>query len=98
MLHTILLLLILPNPAFAAASGGGGLPWEAPIQTIANSLTGPVAFSISLLGMLVCGAVLIWGGEINDFVRRLIMLVLVISLLLLGNNLISTLFSRGAVW
>src|ERR1700741_3986534 len=67
-----------PNLAHAA-SAGGALPWDTPLTTLKNDITGPVAFTISLLAMVACGAALMFGGEINEFVRRIIMLVLVAS-------------------
>jgi type IV secretory pathway VirB2 component (pilin) len=82
----------------AASTGGGSLPWEGPLQTIANSITGPVAYAISLIGIVVAGAMLVWGGEINEFARRMIMLVLVISLIVFSTQLLSSLFNvSGAV-
>jgi type IV secretory pathway VirB2 component (pilin) len=83
--------------AHAASSGGGGLPWETPLETLRDSITGPVAYAISLMGVVVAGATLVFGGEINDFVRRIIMLVLVISLIIFSTNILSTLFNAGAV-
>jgi type IV secretion system protein VirB2 len=69
-------------PGFAEAStGGGSLPWETPLEAIRDSVTGPVAYAISLMGIVVAGAMLVWGGEIGDFVRRIIMLTLAISLI-----------------
>ena len=88
--------VVLPEQAHASAAGGAGLPWETPLQTITRSLQGPVAYAISLLGIIACGGMLIWGGEINEFMRRGIMLVLVISLVLLASNVLSTLFATGA--
>lgn len=90
-------LVAAPDRALAAGGGGGGLPWEAPLQTFADSLTGPVAFVISLLGVVVCGAMLIWGGEINEFARRFVMLVLVVALLVFAANILTQLFGVGAV-
>ena len=81
-----------PRRAPAAA----GLPWETPLQTIAHSITGPVAYAISLMGIVVAGAMLVWGGEINEFVRRMIMLVLVISLIMFATSILSTLFNAAA--
>ena len=46
---------------------------------------------------MVAGAMLIWGGEINEFARKLIMVVLVIALIVAATNLLSTLFGVGAV-
>jgi type IV secretion system protein VirB2 len=93
----ILAVLLASDLAQAATSGGGGMEWEAPLTKFADSIKGPVAFVISLLGIVVCGAVLIWGGEINEFVRRFIMLIMVISILVFASNILSGLFGVGAV-
>lgn len=93
----VALVVWCPSLANAATSAGGGLPWEDPLQRLVNSLRGPVAFAISMLGLIAGGAMLIFGAEINDFVRRLIMLVLVISLLVFSGNILSNLFGVGAV-
>ena len=94
----VILILMFLAPEAAASTGGSSLPWEGPLQTIANSITGPVAYAISLMGIVVAGAMLVWGGEINEFARRIIMLVLVISLIVFSTQLLSTLFNvSGAV-
>lgn len=92
------LILLYPDQAQAASAGGGGLPWETPLQTITRSIQGPVAYAISLLGIIGCGGMLIWGGEINEFLRRGIMLVLVIALVMLASQVLSSLYSTGAVF
>ena len=91
------LIVLFPALAHAASTGGSGLEWETPLQKIRDSVTGPVAYAISLLGIVVTGAILVFGGEINEFVRRLIMLVLVISLMVFAADLLNTLFNKGAV-
>ena len=75
----------------------GGLPWESPLNTIRDSLKGPVALAISLIGIVVTGAMLIFGGEINEFARRVIMMVLVVALLVQASSLLTALFTTGAV-
>jgi type IV secretion system protein VirB2 len=87
------------EPALATTGSGatGGLPWETPLNTIRDSLKGPVALAISLIGIVVTGAMLIFGGEINEFARRVIMMVLVVALLVQANNILTTLFTSGAV-
>ena len=94
-----LLIVFCIAPRLAEAStGGGSLPWETPLETIRDSVTGPVAYAISLMGIVVAGAMLVWGGEIGDFVRRIIMLTLAISLIVFSANILATLFSvSGAV-
>jgi type IV secretion system protein TrbC len=80
-----------------AASAGGSLPWDTPLTTLRNDITGPVAFTISLLAMVACGAALVFGGEINEFIRRIIMLVLVCAFIVGVTNLASALGIAGAL-
>jgi type IV secretion system protein VirB2 len=92
-----LLLLLCPVLAHASTVAGGGLDWETPLQKFSDSIKGPVAFVIALMGIVVTGASLIWGGEINEFVRRLVMMIMVISLIVFAASLLSNLFGVGAV-
>ncbi len=96
-LGLVALALLAPDVVLASSSGGGGMPWESPLQTIVNSLKGPVAFGISLLGIVATGITLIWGGEVSEFVRRMVMLVLVISVIVFASSILSNLFGVGAV-
>ena len=86
-----------PHIAQAATAGGGALPWDTPLTTLRNDITGPVAFTISLLAMVACGAALVFGGEINEFIRRIIMLVLVASFIVGVTNLAGALGIAGAI-
>lgn len=84
----------LPVSPAPAAGGGGGLPWEAPLQQIQQSINGPVAGTIALAGVAIAGGMLIFGGELNDFARRLMYIVLVAGILL-GATQIVGLFGAG---
>lgn len=86
-------LLLRVQPAFAAG-GGGGLPWEGPLQQIQQSINGPVAGTIALAAVAIAGGMLIFGGELNDFARRLVYIVLVAGILL-GATQIVGLFGAG---
>lgn len=98
MLGGIALSVVACHPNLAhASSAGGSLPWDTPLTTLKNDITGPVAFTISLLAMVACGAALVFGGEINEFVRRIIMLVLVASFIVGVTNLASALGITGAI-
>lgn len=94
----VLLLALVPCSAFAATTGGGGaLPWEGPLEQVTESLTGPVAIAIGTIAFFVAGGMLIFGSEIGDFAKRTIYAVLAASLMLLGGNLINTLFGAGTL-
>jgi type IV secretion system protein VirB2 len=98
LLGAAVLCAVACHPTLAlASSAGGSLPWDGPLTTLKNDITGPVAFTISLLAMVACGAALLFGGEINEFVRRLIMLVLVAAFIVSVSNLATGLGITGAL-
>ncbi len=78
--------------AIAYAGSSGGLPWEGPLDKIVKSLTGPVALGISILAMAAAGGALVFGGELSEFTRKIIILVLAISFLVFGTSFMSTIF------
>ncbi len=80
------------------ASGSSVLPYETWLKTIQKSLTGPVAFSVSLIGIVSCGATLIFtGGEMGRFMRSIVYLVMVMTLLVGANTLMSSLFNGATI-
>lgn len=90
-----LLSLMLASPALAS-SGGGGLPWEGPLQQIQQSITGPVAGFIALAAVAIAGGMLIFGGELNDFARRLCYIALVGGVLLGATQIVALFGATGA--
>ena len=78
------------------ASSGGSLPWESPLQQIQQSITGPVAGAIALAAVAIAGGMLIFGGELNDFARRLMYIVLVAGILLGATQIVALFGSTGA--
>ena len=89
-------LLFSIDNAHAAVGAGGALPYETWLVNLRNSVTGPVAFTLSIVGIVVAGGILIFGGELNAFFRTLIFIVLVMALLVGANNIMTNLF-QGAV-
>lgn len=87
--------MVLATPALAG-SGGGGLPWEGPLEQIQESITGPVAGYIALAAVAIAGGMLIFGGELNDFARRLVYVVLVAGLLLGATQIVGLFGATGA--
>lgn len=82
------------TPAFAGS--GGSLPWEGPLEQIQESITGPVAGYIALAAVAIAGGMLIFGGELNDFARRLVFIVLVAGILLGATTIVGLFGATGA--
>jgi type IV secretory pathway VirB2 component (pilin) len=89
-------LMLAPQHALASEGTGGSLPYESWLVNLRNSVTGPVAFALSIIGIVVAGGVLIFGGDLNGFFRTMIFLVLVMALLVGAQNVMGTFFGRGA--
>ena len=97
ILVTVFLIGLMISFDAPAGGVGGGMPWDTFLQKLQTSLTGPFAVAISLIGIVVAGAALIFGGEINTFFKAMIFLVLVISIITSAQNLLSQIGITGAV-
>lgn len=95
-LFVVGLVWLLCEPAMAASSGGGGLPYESWLTLIVDSVSGPVAYAVSVVAMVGAGAGLIFGGEMNGFLKTLLVIVLVLSFVIAAKNTISTITGKGA--
>lgn len=91
------LLTLLAPVAAQASRAGAGLAWESPSALIVQSLTGPIAMGVSTLAIFGTGAALIWGAEIKDFTRTIIMVGLIIAMIALAAQILAQLFGVGAV-
>jgi type IV secretory pathway VirB2 component (pilin) len=91
---SIALILLMMEPAMASATTN--MPWEAPLKKIANSLTGPTAMVFSIIGVFGTVGALVFGGELNDLIRRLVIIVLVISVLVSCSSFLTLLFGGAS--
>jgi len=76
-------------PAFAA---GSNMPWEAPLQSILDSIQGPVAKIIAVIIIIVTGLTLAFGDTSGGF-RRLIQIVFGLSIAFAASSFFLTFFN-----
>jgi type IV secretion system protein VirB2 len=90
-----MLLLAVALPARAA---GSNMPWEAPLQSILDSIQGPVAKIVAVIIIIVTGLTLAFGDTSGGF-RRLIQIVFGLSIAFAASSFFLTFFSfsGGAV-
>lgn len=83
--------------AFAAGTGGGAaLPWEGGLTAIVGSFTGPVAYAVSVLGIIIGIGILIFGNDLNAFGRTIVFLILAASVIVTAANTLQIFTGVGA--
>jgi len=93
LLCLMLLLAMLPQEVWAAE---GGLPFEEPLAKLKDSISGPVAFTFSLLGIIGAGAMLIFGGDLSGFMRTMVFVVLAGAVIVGATNIVEMFDASGA--
>lgn len=83
--------LLFAAPAHAA---GSSMPWEAPLQSILQSIEGPVAKIIAVIVIIVTGLTLAFGDNSGGF-RRLIQIVFGLSIAFAASSFFLSFFSFG---
>jgi type IV secretion system protein VirB2 len=97
LLSILLFLALSPSLALAAGTGGGGLPWETPLQNVQQSLTGPVAKGVALVAIVgAIGTLLFLHAEMNQFTRVIVFIVLGIGTLVGANAFLTGSGVQGA--
>lgn len=86
-----LAILALTSAAHAA---GSSMPWEAPLQSVLESIEGPVAKIIAVIIIIVTGLTLAFGDSSGGF-RRLIQIVFGISIAFAASSFFLSFFSFG---
>lgn len=81
----------------ANASTTSSLPWDGPLTTLQNSLTGPVATAISVIAFLAAGAALVFGEELGGIAKKALYVVLGVSFMVMGNKFLSALGLTGSL-
>lgn len=79
----------LSNSAHAA---GSNMPWEAPLQSILDSIQGPVAKIVAVIIIIVTGLTLAFGDTSGGF-RRLIQIVFGLSIAFAASSFFLTFFN-----
>ena len=78
-------------PAHAA---GSSMPWEAPLQSILESIQGPVAKIVAVIIIIATGLALAFGDTSGGF-RRLIQIVFGLSIAFAASSFFLSFFSFG---
>lgn len=84
-------LAVLTAPAYAA---GSNMPWEAPLQSILESIQGPVAKIVAVMIIIVTGLTLAFG-DTSGGARKMIQIVFGLSIAFAASSFFLSFFSFG---
>jgi type IV secretory pathway VirB2 component (pilin) len=87
---TIVSMMLAP----AAHASGSSMPWEAPLQSILESIEGPVAKIVAVIIIIITGLTLAFGDTSGGF-RRLIQIVFGLSIAFAASSFFLSFFSFG---
>jgi type IV secretion system protein VirB2 len=91
------LAVLLGSAACFAAENGNNLPWEGPLNTLVTSLTGPVAYAISVIAIVALGATLAFAsGEMGETMKRLLQIGIAVCLVVFAAQVMSSFIGQAA--
>lgn len=92
------LAVMLLGLAGAAQAAGSSMPWEGPLQSILESIQGPVARIVAVIIIISTGLALAFGDTTGGF-RKLIQIVFGLSIAFAASSFFLSFFSfsGGAV-
>ncbi len=88
LLLTALLLLLVGT----AQAAGSSMPWEGPLQSILESIQGPVARIVAVIIIIATGLALAFGDTSGGF-RKLIQIVFGLSIAFAASSFFLSFFS-----
>ncbi|WP_247548505.1 TrbC/VirB2 family protein [Ralstonia pseudosolanacearum] len=96
--HGLLLAAVMLTTAGTAKAAGSSMPWEGPLQSILDSIQGPVARIIAVIIIISTGLALAFGDTSGGF-RKLIQIVFGLSIAFAASSFFLSFFSfsGGAV-
>lgn len=90
-LTVIAMLCLIPGSAFAS---GTGMPWEGPLTTILESITGPVAKIAGVVAICITGLALAFG-EGGGLMRKILGIVFGLSIAFSASSFGLSFFGYG---
>ena len=96
--HGLLLAAAMLMTAGTAKAAGSSMPWEGPLQSILDSIQGPVARIVAVIIIIATGLALAFGDTSGGF-RKLIQIVFGLSIAFAASSFFLSFFSfsGGAV-
>ncbi|MEO9228791.1 MAG: TrbC/VirB2 family protein [Devosia sp.] len=98
LLQAAAVAVLLLAAVSSAHAAGSNMPWEAPLQSILDSIQGPVSKIVAVIIIITTGLTLAFGDTSGGF-RKLVQIVFGLSIAFAASSFFLTFFSfsGGAV-
>lgn len=83
-------MLFVAEVAYAAEV----LPWDSALTVVKKSVTGPIALAVSIVAIVAVGITLIFGGDMQGFVRQLLYVAMVVGLIVMASTVLDKLYNN----
>nr|WP_291475298.1 TrbC/VirB2 family protein [Acidovorax sp.] len=90
--HGLLTAAVMLSLAGRAKAAGSSMPWEGPLQSILDSIQGPVARIVAVIIIIATGLALAFGDTSGGF-RKLIQIVFGLSIAFAASSFFLSFFS-----
>nr|WP_291096995.1 TrbC/VirB2 family protein [Hydrogenophaga sp.] len=90
--HGLLTAAVILSLAGTAKAAGSSMPWEGPLQSILDSIQGPVARIVAVIIIIATGLALAFGDTSGGF-RKLIQIVFGLSIAFAASSFFLSFFS-----
>ena len=94
LLWVVAVSFLLMSMSDTALAAGSNMPWEAPLQSVLESIEGPVARIVAVIIIIVTGLSLAFGDTAGGF-RRLVQIVFGLSIAFAATSFFLAFFSFG---
>ena len=80
-IFAVVVLVALCCSPVAALASQNDLPWNTALDKLVNAFSGRTALLVSMIGIFFAGGMLIFGGDLGNFGKMVMMIVLVGSMM-----------------
>ena len=92
-IFAVVVLVMLCCFPVAALASQNDLPWNTALDKLVNAFSGRTALLVSMIGIFFAGGMLIFGGDLGNFGKMVMMIVLVGSMMGALSTVASTFIS-----
>lgn len=88
----VALSLVAPHPAWAMSAAAGALPWDGPLEAIADYLCGPATHTVAWVALIAAALAYALTGKYGAGVRSLLRVAIGLALALNAVRIVNFLF------